>query len=510
MWNADDQHDRWIYRTIYPADLRTSEHRLIQFRNMEEFDAEANWNFDENETTNQPLTMSQRKTLAKANLTGLSFFSFANEHLNAVISPDLPTQAEIGDVFAIIVESNPSIANSNAYKQIVTKRSQPKKIRNAANAEVTFKAFICYKANSEFLTAGDPFCCIYDNNPQNHRTVAPVENAVIECIECTIGGRLGAEPITQPTLYAMLGFRMHCFRLRTAAKPRPLSSRFNRDVHRLACVLYRGFDTDCSEEDSKNIVDVLRFLDQLDYRFSALKLLKKQCVIELLSTLFLNECINEEETMEVEAVLLWMRNDFDQQRVSELELVGNYRTKLQVAVRYDVQCSNDAIDSINQSYENHFISDASSVVPRYQVLMSTTTSYRSIVDFACDYVPVHLIDFPVAELDGRKLIPTDPMVVMEAIVNHDELEPQSGENQGGVFLASPDEREVYVRGAGFLSNKQYWGSKWLCTAIARTTNKRCCNKTHHSSGRCHLHRDFTRYPKPTPNILPVDNFSVSK
>lgn len=313
-WNADDQHDRWIYRTIYPADVRNDQHRLVQFKNMEEIDAEANWNFDDYlVTNNQSLIMSQRSILTEPFPMGLSFFSFANDHdANVIISPDLPTQAESGNVFAIIVESNASIENSNAFKQIVTKRSQPKKIRNAANAEITLKSFICYKANSELLATGRPFCCIYDNNPQNHRTVAPVEHAYIECIDCTIGGRLGAEAITQPTLYEMLGFRMHCFRTRALVKPRLPSPSFNRDVHRLACVLYRGFDTDCSEEESKSIIDILRFLDQLEYRLSALKLLKKQCVIELLSALFLSECINEVETLEVEAVLLWMRNVLDQ------------------------------------------------------------------------------------------------------------------------------------------------------------------------------------------------------
>jgi hypothetical protein len=114
--------------------------------------------------------------------------------------------------------------------------------------------------------------------------------------------------------------------------------------------------------------------------------------------------------------------------------------------------------------------------------------------FACDFVPVHLIDFPEADFNGSDWISTDPVVVLEAFVNHDE----QGENHGDVFLASPDNREVYVHGAGFLSNKHYWGSRWQFTAIARTTSKRCCNKTHHSSGRCHLHRDFM---KPTPDSL---------
>jgi hypothetical protein len=50
------------------------------------------------------------------------------------------------------------------------------------------------------------------------------------------------------------------------------------------------------------------------------------------------------------------------------------------------------------------------------------------------------------------------MVVMEAIVNHDEMRDIFGERQGDVFVASPENREeVYVHGAGLLSNKQYWG-----------------------------------------------------
>lgn len=166
------------------------------------------------------------------------------------------------------------------------------------------------------------------------------------------------------------------------------------------------------------------------------------------------------------------------------------------------------MDSINQSYEQHIISDASSVVPRYEV--SVSTSYRSVVDFACDYVPVHLIDFRVADLNGQKLIPTDPMVVMEAIVNLDEMGGIPGERQGDVFLASPENREVYVYGARLLSNKQYWGSKCQCTAIERTTSKRCRNKTHHSFGICHLHRDLTRYREPTPDSLSFGSMSINK
>lgn len=312
IWNADDRDERWIYRTINPGEVNNYEHRLIQFKNMEEMDAEAEWNFDEHLASGQPLMMSTRKTLTETFPTGLSFFSFANDHEDAVISTDLPVQGESGEVFTVIVENNQAIANTNAYKQIVTKRSQPKKIRNSANAEVTLKTFICYKADSELLQVGSPFCCIYDNNPQNHRIVAPAKATMIECIDCTVSGRLAAEPITQPTLFTMLGLRMHCFRMHAAAKPKPLLPSFNRDVHRMACAFYRGFDTDCSEEDARNLVAILRFLEQNDYRLSALKLLKKDCVIELLKSLFSSECLDEEETKEVEGCLFWMRNNFEQ------------------------------------------------------------------------------------------------------------------------------------------------------------------------------------------------------
>ncbi len=60
-WTADDGNDRWIYHTIYPADVRNDRNKLMQFKNMEEIDAEANWNYDDQPPPNQ-LTMSQRTT----------------------------------------------------------------------------------------------------------------------------------------------------------------------------------------------------------------------------------------------------------------------------------------------------------------------------------------------------------------------------------------------------------------------------------------------------------------
>jgi hypothetical protein len=311
MWNDNDNHRRWVYRTIFPAEVKDAEHRLIRFENLEQIDADANWNFDGSLASGQPLTISQKIALMEAFPAGLSFFAFNNDHLNAIISTDLPTQAETGNVFAVIVENNRSIANTNAYKQLVTNRSQPKKIRNADNVEVTLKVFICYKANSELLIAGSQFCCVYDNHTLNHPTVAPAEDAIIGCEDCKIGGHIPAEPITQPSFFTVLDCKMHCLRIRAAEEPKQLLPTFNRDVHRLACVFYRGFDTDCSEEDSKNIVAILRFLEQFDYEFSALMMLKKQDVIDLLMSLFSNECLNEEETKEVVVCLLWVRHVFD-------------------------------------------------------------------------------------------------------------------------------------------------------------------------------------------------------
>jgi hypothetical protein len=328
-WGADDHQDHWIYRTILPNEVRIAEHRLIQFKNMEEEDAEAEWNYDNHRASDgaEPLVMRQRRRPTEEFPMGLSFVSFENDHLNLVMSADLPDTADTGDVFAVIVENNPAAKNSSAYNQIVGKRSQPKKIRNAAGAVVTLKAYICYKANSASLTADSPFCCLHDNNPPIIRTVAPAEGSIINCIECSIGSRLAAEPMTVPTLFTMIEFRMHCFRMHAAAEPKPLLPSFNRDVHRLACVFYRGFDTDCSEEDSKNIVAILRFLEQFDYLLSALKLLRKQCVIDLLQGLFSSEFLDEEETKEVVACLLWMRNDFDSCVVSNLELTGRQDCK---------------------------------------------------------------------------------------------------------------------------------------------------------------------------------------
>ncbi len=54
-------------------------------------------------------------------------------------------------------------------------------------------------------------------------------------------------------------------------------------------------------------------------------------------------------------------------RGPEPEPAGKFPTKSQVTVYYDVPCSNEAMDSINQSFEKHMLSDATSLVPRYEV-----------------------------------------------------------------------------------------------------------------------------------------------
>jgi hypothetical protein len=306
MLSADDQQIRWIYRSINPDDVP---HRLIQFQNMQESNAEADWNLDDGSAT---LKMWQKRTSTGEFPMGLPFFSFANDHENAVTSPDLPTQAEHGDNFIVILEDNASAPTSLAYKQIVLTKCHPRKIRNSGGEEITLKAFVCYKGNSDLLVTGMPFCCIYDNIPQNHRTITLVEGSCINCIDCSIGGHLGAEPITEPSLSEILGLKMHCLRLRAAAEPRPLGPGVDQHIHRLARVLYRGFDTDCSEADSKAIINILHHLNQCDYQLSALKCLKRHDLVELLLNLFASECIDEEETKEVQAVLSWIRRqEFD-------------------------------------------------------------------------------------------------------------------------------------------------------------------------------------------------------
>ena len=80
--------------------------------------------------------------------------------------------------------------------------------------------------------------------------------------------------------------------------------------------------------------------------------------------LFVDEHLDEEETKEVESILFWMRNlDFS---VNNLEQVFRGLTKLQITLHYDVECSDEALDNINTSFEHHIISEAVSVVPRYE------------------------------------------------------------------------------------------------------------------------------------------------
>jgi hypothetical protein len=420
-WTSDDSNERWIYRTIYPNEINVANKILTQFKNMQEMDAEADWNYDEHieDPDNIPLQMSQKTISTEVFQMGLSFFAFANYHQSVVIVQDLPMVAEIGDNFAIIVEGNTNVQNSMAYRQFMQRRSQPRKIRNTANEEVTLKTFICYKANSDRLVAGSQFSIIWDSNRMNHRYVAPAANVFIGCTDCIIGGRLGAEPNgAQPSLFSLLDLKIHCFRMRAAAQPTAFCSHFDGDVHRLACILYRGFDTECCEEDSKNIIAILRFLNLTNYKVDSLKLIKKQCVIDLLTVLFMSEYLDEEETKSVESILFWVRKEFDYRVVNnsrEQQVVSGV-TKVQISLHYEVECSDEALDTINMSFEHHFISTTIAMVPKYKVMNCDSSYVVVVIDFACEYVPIHLIDFPVVEFNGRQLIPTDPMIVSDAIV----------------------------------------------------------------------------------------------
>jgi hypothetical protein len=242
---------------------------------------------------------------------------------------------------------------------------------------------------------------VSDNNPIYHRTVVPAESEFISCVDCSIGGGLGAEPIGTQPLINLLDFKMYCFRMRAAAQPRPLCSEFDIDVHRLACVLYRGFGGECCEEDSKNIIAILQFLDKTGHSIEALKVIKKQVLIDLLSMLFMSECIDEEETKQVGLVLSWIRNELDRRSIKSI-VAG--LTRLQIALHYDVDCSDEASYAINVSFEHHVISEAVSVVPRYEVVVASS-SYEVLVDFSCENVPLHLLDFPVTNFNGHQVIP---------------------------------------------------------------------------------------------------------
>ena len=122
MWNPQDRGS--MYRTIFPWEVQDAEHRLIQFENMDEDDAEADWNFDDFIGNDQPLVMSQRRVSSQPHPMGLSFFSFERYHTNVPTVVDLPTQAESGDCFAGLVEENDPIAYPKAHHQIMVRRSK--------------------------------------------------------------------------------------------------------------------------------------------------------------------------------------------------------------------------------------------------------------------------------------------------------------------------------------------------------------------------------------------------
>ena len=42
--------------------------------------------------------------------------------------------------------------------------------------------------------------------------------------------------------------------------------------------------------------------------------------------------------------------------------------------------------------------------------MVVSSSYEVIVEFSCENVPIHLLDFPVANLNEHQVIPKDMMI----------------------------------------------------------------------------------------------------
>lgn len=168
-------------------------------------------------------------------------------------------------------------------------------------------------------------------------------------------------------------------------------------------------------------------------------------------------------------------------------LAAGAYTKLQAAVHFDVRCSSVALEVLNLAFENHNISDASSVVQRFQVFKSN--GYRVIVDFICSFVPVDLVEFPNVVIEGCVVMPTDPITVVEAIVDHDGQLGVDVEQPDCLHLVSPEGKEVLVSEGAILSNIPYWGSRWQCIATAKTTHKRCRNRTHDVLRVCLIHRE---------------------
>jgi len=176
---------------------------------------------------------------------------FAFGHENSIVVPDLPATAESGDVFTVML--NPQTL---AYQRSVTRRIWIRKDvnTNAAGAPILLKPFLCYRTSSSSSSSPPP------------------------CL--------------------------HCIRLRAVAKPRPMEAGFDADVHFFAGLLYRSFETDCSEEDSIRIVDILHELDRLNYSPAAL--LPKASTLELLRRLFVREDLDESETdLLVRRGMLW-------------------------------------------------------------------------------------------------------------------------------------------------------------------------------------------------------------
>lgn len=300
----EDTSDEWMYRTIFPGDLKSSTFKLTWFKYMDTSRAKAIWNYDDHLANPEtvPLFMTQKHELNEQFPRGLSFYSYEHNHSNANFVEDLPTEAQTGDRFVINVENVENIEQTRAYYAIVTRRNAPD---IGPITKTKLRTFICFKSHSHLPDDCDFFVHL-DNNPPGHRTVAPREKSSIPCIPHEVCGKSAAEPQTTPSLFHLLNFQIHCFTMTAAAEPKPLCLNFDENAHLLACVLFSAFEN-CCEADSKTTVDILKSLELNDYSLTALTSFCKQDIITCLENIFVSEFIDEMESERVLKVLQWIR-----------------------------------------------------------------------------------------------------------------------------------------------------------------------------------------------------------
>lgn len=285
---------------------------------------------------------------------------------------------------------------------------------------------------------------------------------------------------------------LHCFRFLAQAEPLPLRPHYDADVHGLAVTLYRGFLSDCDAQVAQDIQCILRYLAATDYSIDAVMLLKEEAMESLLHAIFCDDDLDYEDAAEVQKRLAWL-GDLHRSslRSRPSQPAAGVVWKLQVTACYQLDQSAEAHSAILDAYNNHEISSASAVVSAYEVVPSH--SYRVVLSFSCDFVPLHFLDLPEIVVGGLSVPPIDLMVVTEAILDHDGQQ-ESADNPTEVCLVSPEGREVPVSSCGFLFNRYLWGRETQCVATAKKTQRQCLNRTHHVSRRCHLHRDVALYP----------------